>query len=361
MLITELIVLWIVAVVTVTRCQQCPGGVRLRKEVHEMSQVEWNRFLAALQAVKYPNLADSGASRALVPVLQNLTLTNILTLAMDDIRRDNKSQAVNVTTQMAIDQSSSINSYDDFAAVHHRYRASTHQTPIFLPWHRELLNQFELRLRQVDPTVTLPYWNWSLESAAPQQSMIWQIYGTSTGDGQGSDGCIQGGEFSFWQDLDEFSRPSCIRREFNQADGSSQFGAVFGSNCAEKIVRSARTFEEFAAQLTVIHDQFHWYIGGQFQDTRTSAGDPLFYLHHGFIDNLFERWLQLNPRASLPTGTLPGFVGADIRQDARFPCVRYSTPSDNFSSSNNSTGNGTIAWDMVGQMVFSSAYFLNSL
>ena len=36
-----------------------------------------------------------------------------------------------------------------------------HSYPAFLPWHRQFLREFEAELQKVDPTVTLPYWDWT--------------------------------------------------------------------------------------------------------------------------------------------------------------------------------------------------------
>ncbi|TKH61965.1 tyrosinase family protein, partial [Bacillus cereus] len=39
---------------------------------------------------------------------------------------------------------------------------SAHGGPAFLPWHRYYINQLELDLQQIDSTVTLPYWDWTV-------------------------------------------------------------------------------------------------------------------------------------------------------------------------------------------------------
>ncbi len=36
-----------------------------------------------------------------------------------------------------------------------------HNTPNFLPWHRELVQRYELLLRWVNPALRLPYWDWT--------------------------------------------------------------------------------------------------------------------------------------------------------------------------------------------------------
>ena len=56
--------------------------------------------------------------------------------------------------------------YDTFVAQHRAaFMASpndpAHGGPAFLPWHREYLRRFELALEQIDPDVSIPYWDYS--------------------------------------------------------------------------------------------------------------------------------------------------------------------------------------------------------
>src|SRR5262245_26569356 len=59
------------------------------------------------------------------------------------------------------------NRYDDFVEVHKNamlgpgmFHPMPHGTPLFYPWHRVLLRQFERALQTAanDSTITLPYW-----------------------------------------------------------------------------------------------------------------------------------------------------------------------------------------------------------
>jgi tyrosinase len=48
---------------------------------------------------------------------------------------------------------------------------AAHMGPAFLPWHRQFLRMFELELQAVEPTVTLPYWDWTVDRE--HNSYVW--------------------------------------------------------------------------------------------------------------------------------------------------------------------------------------------
>ena len=53
------------------------------------------------------------------------------------------------------------------------FRNSAHVGPAFLPWHRYYLHRFELQLQKIVPDVTIPYWDWTQDAAAPFNSPLW--------------------------------------------------------------------------------------------------------------------------------------------------------------------------------------------
>jgi tyrosinase len=70
----------------------------------------------------------------------------------------------------------SISTYDQFVFWHREAfdcaLMAAHMGPAFLPWHRAFLALFEEQLRTVDPSVTLPYWDWTVDNQP--DSAIWQ-------------------------------------------------------------------------------------------------------------------------------------------------------------------------------------------
>ena len=70
-----------------------------------------------------------------------------------------------------------------------------HHTPLFLAWHRAYLYYFELTLKEYEPTVTLPWWDWT--SAWSHQVGFPLRYRDAEAEGQDySSGLRQGGRTS---------------------------------------------------------------------------------------------------------------------------------------------------------------------
>jgi tyrosinase len=40
------------------------------------------------------------------------------------------------------------------------------------------------------------------------------------------------------------------------------------------------------------HDYVHYYISGDMQERFSSSNDPIFMMHHSFVDSLWETWRQ---------------------------------------------------------------------
>jgi tyrosinase len=114
------------------------------------------------------------------------------------LSQDEKNRFVNTIIELKNKPSilhpshTSMDRYDDYVEIHMNAMMAesesdprvdpnwhpgwAHQGPAFFPWHRELL-QLENDLQAIDPTVTIPYWDWAHRASWP-----------FTSDFMGSDG-----------------------------------------------------------------------------------------------------------------------------------------------------------------------------
>lgn len=134
----------------------------------------------------------------------------------------------------------------------------------FLAWHREYLFKLETQLQMLNPLVTIPYWNWSEDRAVPSA--------LSNPDDLAAWGVTRGVNFN----PDNLPTMEDVQN-----------------------VQSRPTFSGFQRALQGIHGWVHNAVGGTMA-LSSSPADPLFWLHHAFIDKLWEDWKvsgdpQLNP------------------------------------------------------------------
>ena len=68
-------------------------------------------------------------------------------------------------------------------------------------WHREFIKRFEFALRQIDPSISLPYVDWTMDAALPnsKDSVLFSPY--LMGEHQGRSGCL-GAPFANWRTIE---------------------------------------------------------------------------------------------------------------------------------------------------------------
>jgi tyrosinase len=180
--------------------------------------------------------------------------------------------------------------YDQYAVQHRDlFEVGIHRNAIFLPWHREFLLQFELDLQRVDPTVSIPYWDWTTDRSVGPPIWSDDLMG---GNGQVPDNRVTTGPFAFpgWVlnvTDPPFDPGPALRRQLGGGTlpTASQVNSVLASVPYSTFRPSV---EQFA------HNTVHVFIGGS-AAASTSPNDPAFFLLHCNVDRLWAEWQRLHP------------------------------------------------------------------
>ncbi|MEQ1636566.1 MAG: tyrosinase family protein [Methylococcales bacterium] len=203
---------------------------------------------------------------------------------------DEKSRFINAVLQLKTN-----GVYDRYVRQHRDlFNAGIHHSALFLPWHREFLRRLELDLQAVDPLVTLPYWDWTVD-----RTVTASLWGNDFmgGNGVPAGDAVQTGAFAFsngrWP-LTVRDNPAG-RVELTRAIGS---GETLPNTNAVQRVFTRTPFSAFTADLeNLIHNIVHVWIGGS-AGTRSSPNDPAFFLLHCNVDRLWAIWQRLHPAES---------------------------------------------------------------
>jgi hypothetical protein len=172
---------------------------------------------------------------------------------------------------------------DHFAEVHStHFNHGIHHNSHFPPWHRELLLRFEHALQEFDPSVTIPYWNWTVDRSPSDP--LWA---------------------------------NSFLGQFNSAWGLSRAlgGATLPTSQQVETNQGQGTYDAFSQELEgPIHSPPHNWVGGVMASGRAPA-DPIFYLHHGQIDLLWARWQLAHPDAPfVPFGGTPNGLNEPLME-----------------------------------------------
>jgi tyrosinase len=140
-----------------------------------------------------------------------------------------------------------------------------HSSFYWLAWHRKVVLEFEERLRDYEPGVSIPYWNWVNFREIPDE-LGKKLFG--------------------WMHVSRavFHNPKRLptRGDFDD-------------------MMAATRFDIFDNELAFLHGQVHNWVGGEMRNPRKSPNDPLFFLHHAFIDKVWYDWAKDHPSQPFPS------------------------------------------------------------
>ena len=211
--------------------------------------------------------------------------------------------------------------------------ACAHQSPAFLPWHRQYIWEFETDLLDAARTVGggttvltgLPYWEWSVDNSSILFPWTDDFLG---GDGDsGSNNRVTTGPFRSgeWDPVGGTTAggtsTTYLQRNFQTSAGIFQDLIVTGNLASSSDIidlvtdftapydvapwtgnQSPDSGLSFRSDLEMIHNAVHVAIQGHMVSAN-SPDDPVFFLHHGEIDRIWHRWQAIHGFSNyLPTG-----------------------------------------------------------
>ncbi|GAM27431.1 hypothetical protein SAMD00019534_106070 [Acytostelium subglobosum LB1] len=244
---TLLVLCFALMVVLPLASARCASNSLVRKEVRQMTPTELSKYINA------------------VKLLRNLTSPTTPTVTR----------------------------YDTFAVIHVTQNNRIHSGANFLPWHRYYLKQLELLLQSVtnDPTIYIPYWDWSLDYLNPTASIL--MTDAYFGGNGGSGGCVTNGQLGKWRPKYNSNGQlvdHCLPRSFGSDMNNYPSPATLNS-----LIAGSTTFSTLAQNVEVgPHNLVHRSIGGD-MTTAISTNDAFFFSHHAMVDRLWANWQDANP------------------------------------------------------------------
>jgi hypothetical protein len=266
----------------------CPNGVQTRQEVRTLSGAQLANFVNALKALQAPG-ANGGPSR-----------------------------------------------YDTLVAFHLQNATSVHNYADFLPWHRQFLLDLEHALQTINPKVTIPYWDASLDAQAPQLAPVFAA-NEFGGNGVAPTQIVANGPFANWKPF--YPTRHGLTRQFNAGPGINPW---YDPSVINAMLAGSTTFNTVQQQLQFgQHGLVHNGVGGDMA-AMDSPNDPLFWMLHAYIDKLWSDWQKLSPAnatsyggtnlngsAAKPTDLLPGYPTLHVSNVLSISslCYAYQTPA----------------------------------
>ncbi|KAI0235950.1 hypothetical protein L0F63_004919, partial [Massospora cicadina] len=231
--------------------------------------------------------------------------------------------------------------YDKIVRIHVENNPKVHSVPVFLPWHRYYLIHLQDRLREINPSIVIPYWNSSHDNQQPEESSIFtpDFFG---GNGAKQNHCVTDGPFTLDQGFnvttqdDDVNSTSarCLRRSFDSGNAISPFSLP---ETVQQIIENS-DFGAFSSNIErAPHALPHNNIGGMYGDisSMSSPNDPIFWVHHGLVDYWWSIWQETNrwkdndsSIRDMENDKLPGFHNITVRDTLdtkKYPfCYRYA-------------------------------------
>uniref|UniRef100_A0A0K0EZE2 Putative tyrosinase-like protein tyr-1 (inferred by orthology to a C. elegans protein) n=1 Tax=Strongyloides venezuelensis TaxID=75913 RepID=A0A0K0EZE2_STRVS len=190
--------------------------------------------------------------------------------------------------------------YDRLSAQHRSVATASgaHAGPAFLLWHREYVKRFEIALKLIDPSLSVPYWDSVMDNYLPNpaDSIIFShlFFGEAP-----QNGMVYNGPFVGFRTLEglpgitrNLGREGHLFTEQNIQNVLAQTSIV--NTLAYTAPLRGCMYQSYFGAIEYIHGAVHNWVGGTVLKISTSVNDPVFFQHHSFVDYLFEAWRQMH-------------------------------------------------------------------
>ncbi|MBN3309470.1 TYRO Tyrosinase, partial [Amia calva] len=301
-------------------CSQCKPGFKgphcneihsvVRKEITSLTAEEKSRFFTALEKAKRTNSEK------------------YVILESNDTSIEGNYEFKNATV------------YDHYIWLHYYaakpYRNSTrnaaHQGPAFPFWHRVFLLFIEREIRELtdDDSFFIPYWDWTKTNHC--NICTNDYFGVSDEHGHIHNDSL----FSEWKTMCTYDNDTlgkiCISptktplHPIIRNPGKDIATKLLPTVCDVRYTLAAEKFDtppydggakcSFRNRLegfdvpqnnrhlnSSMHNLIHDYLNGTISHVPIAANDPIFLVHHAFVDKILEMWLETHQDAHYPNDT----------------------------------------------------------
>lgn len=193
--------------------------------------------------------------------------------------------------------------YDEYVVLHQQAFSGghAHGGPAFVAWHRQYLRNFEKDLQVIDPKVTIPYWDFTVDNQPT--SSIWAAdFMGGSGDPKDSyvvkDGPFRQGQWYLIWDGPHLQRSFGLFADRlptrDDVLASFEVGSYDAApyDFTTPVDQSFRNHVEGFSHLTgdpEMHNRVHLWIGGSMSIVN-SPNDPVFWLLHAYLDKVWAEW-----------------------------------------------------------------------
>jgi hypothetical protein len=189
-----------------------------------------------------------------------------------------------------------------------------HAGPAFISWHRVIVNRLEQLLREVDPALSLHYWDWTTDPRSTAGGRAALFTPEFMGNSSGNAGHL----------LDDFESSEAAEIPGSTHDKIWREVGLVGAKpdgtpniVPDSTILSRGNFKTFGDSLKGAHDSVaHSYIGGSISNPHYSFHDPFVFLLHSNVDRLWARWQTEpgHPERMNPSTAYSGLNPAEIFQ-----------------------------------------------